>query len=184
LSHRRPGGFGATGRRTPCGSRGSDHEPLPVRLTPTLFIFLAPPSVGFVSYTALTGQLDAALIGQLDAAARVLYYTALFLTLLLATNAARFLEVPFYLSAWAYSFPLAAMTIATLVMFARSGVGSSAPSARRSSPRSPPSWGGSSRGPPRRCGTARSASRSEVRAPPYRGAVTRRGLHRALEATR
>jgi tellurite resistance protein len=122
LSHRRPGGFGATGRRTPCGARGSDHEPLPVRLTPTLFILLAPPSVGFVSYTALTGQLDAALIGQLDAAARVLYYTALFLTLLLATNAARFLEVPFYLSAWAYSFPLAAMTIATLVMFARSGV--------------------------------------------------------------
>jgi tellurite resistance protein len=90
------------------------HEPLPARLTPTLFILLAPPSVGFVAYTGLTGQLDAA--------ARVLYYTALFLTLLLATNAARFLKVPFYVSAWAYSFPLAAMTIATLVMYARSGL--------------------------------------------------------------
>ncbi len=87
------------------------HEPLPVRLTPTLFILLAPPSVGFIAYTGLTDQLDAF--------GRVLYYTALFLTLLLSTNAMRFFRVPFFISAWAYSFPLAAMTIATQVMYAR-----------------------------------------------------------------
>lgn len=89
------------------------HEPLPARLTPTLFILIAPPAVGFISYVALTGQLDAF--------ARVLYFTALFLTLLLASNAARFFRLPFFISAWAYSFPLAAMTIASFEMSARSG---------------------------------------------------------------
>lgn len=84
------------------------HEPLPARLTPTLFILLAPPSVGFIAYLQL--------IGSLDAFARILYYTALFLSLLLASNALRFLRIPFFISAWAYSFPLAALTIATLVM--------------------------------------------------------------------
>lgn len=84
------------------------HEPLPARLTPTLFILLAPPSVGFIAYLGLTGELDAF--------ARILYYTALFLALLLASNAVRFLRLPFFISAWAYSFPLAALTLATLIM--------------------------------------------------------------------
>ncbi len=87
------------------------HEPLPVRLAPTLFILLAPPSVGFIAYTNLTSEIDAF--------GRVLYYTALFLALLLASNAVRFLRLPFFISAWAYSFPLAALTLATLVMSAR-----------------------------------------------------------------
>lgn len=86
------------------------HEPLPARLAPTLFILLAPPSVGFIAYTHLTGEVDAF--------ARILYYTALFLALLLASNAVRFLRLPFFISAWAYSFPLAALTLATLVMHA------------------------------------------------------------------
>lgn len=84
------------------------HEPLPARLTPTLFILIAPPAVGFLAYLKLAGEVDAF--------ARILYYTALFLTLLLATNAARFFRLPFFLSSWAYSFPLAAITIATLAM--------------------------------------------------------------------
>ena len=88
------------------------HEPLPVRLTPTLFILIAPPAVGFLAYVALTDQIDPF--------ARVLYFTALFLTLLLASNAVRFFRLPFFISAWAYSFPLAAMTIATFEMSARS----------------------------------------------------------------
>jgi tellurite resistance protein len=85
------------------------HEPLPERLTPTLFILIAPPAVGFIAWVKLNG-------GNIDAFARILYYVALFLTLLLASNALRFFRVRFFLSAWAYSFPLAAMTIATLVM--------------------------------------------------------------------
>lgn len=90
------------------------HDPLPERLTPTLFILIAPPAVGFIAWVKLNG-------GDIDAFARILYYVALFLTLLLASNALRFFRVRFFLSAWAYSFPLAAMTIATLVMAEKLG---------------------------------------------------------------
>ncbi|MBP7625553.1 MAG: hypothetical protein RLZZ220_526 [Pseudomonadota bacterium] len=84
------------------------HAPLALRLTPTLFILLAPPSVGFVAWSGL--------VGGLDAFGRVLYYTALFLALLLVSNAMRFFKLPFFVSAWAYSFPLAALSTATLRM--------------------------------------------------------------------
>ena len=89
------------------------HEPLPERLTPTLFILIAPPAVGFIAWVKLNG-------GEIDAFARILYHVALFLTLLLASNALRFFRVRFFLSAWAYSFPLAAISIATLIMAEKS----------------------------------------------------------------
>ncbi|MBK7080155.1 MAG: SLAC1 anion channel family protein [Betaproteobacteria bacterium] len=84
------------------------HPALPERLTPTLFILLAPPAVGCLAWMALTGQVDAF--------ARILFYCSLFLLLLLGVGAMRFLRAPFYLSSWAYSFPLAAVTIVTLAM--------------------------------------------------------------------
>lgn len=90
------------------------HEPIPPRLLPTLFIVLAPPAVGFIAYGALAPQLDGF--------GRVLYYTALFLTLLLGSNVLRFIRGGFFISAWAYSFPLAAMTIAFFAMAKRSGL--------------------------------------------------------------
>lgn len=80
---------------------------------PTFFILIAPPAVGFIAYIKLTGELDAF--------ARVLYYSGLFLTLLLLTQAKRFTKLQFFLSWWAYSFPLAAITIATLVMYDLTG---------------------------------------------------------------
>lgn len=89
------------------------HDPIPPRLLPTLFILIAPPAVAFLAYLALGGSLDAF--------ARVLYSIALFVTLLLAVNARRFLQLGFFLSSWAYSFPLAAITIASFVMAQRSG---------------------------------------------------------------
>ena len=91
------------------------HEPIPARLLPTLFILLAPPAVGFIAYGSL--------VPQLDGFGRVLYYTALFLTLLLGSNVLRFVRGGFFISAWAYSFPLAAMTIASFAMAKRSGEG-------------------------------------------------------------
>ncbi len=91
------------------------YEPLPERLTPTLFILIAPPAVGFVAWVRLHG-------GEIDAFARILYFVALFYTLLLANGALRSLRLRFFLSAWSYSFPLAAMTLATL-MFAEHGGG-------------------------------------------------------------
>ncbi len=90
------------------------HDPIPPRLMPTLFILLAPPAVGFIAYGALSPELDAF--------ARVLYYTALFLVLLLGGSVMRFIKGGFFISSWAYSFPLAAMTIATFAMAKRSGL--------------------------------------------------------------
>jgi len=47
----------------------------------------------------------------------VLYYTALFLFVLIVTQARLFAKVPFFLSWWAYSFPWAALTIASLAVY-------------------------------------------------------------------
>lgn len=86
------------------------HDPLPQNLLPTLFILIAPPAVGFIAYQRLTG-------GAYDVLAHVLYYTALFLVLLLLTQVGRFARLPFFISWWAYSFPLAAFTIASMLMY-------------------------------------------------------------------
>lgn len=89
------------------------HMPLPVKLLPTLFILIAPPAVGFLSYVKLTGDLDAF--------AQVLYNFALFLTILLVSQLPRFARLPFFMSWWAYSFPLAAMSISSMAMGEISG---------------------------------------------------------------
>ena len=91
------------------------HNPLPDRLLPTLFILLAPPAAGFIAYLKLNGMVDHF--------ARVLYYTAVFIALLLMLQLPRFTRLKFFLSWWAYSFPLAALTIATLFMFRATGAG-------------------------------------------------------------
>lgn len=85
------------------------HNPMPNHLVPTLFILIAPPAVGFVSYVKLNGGLDNL--------AHILYYIALFLTLSLFTQIKQFARLPFFLSWWAYSFPIAAITIASFLMY-------------------------------------------------------------------
>ena len=89
------------------------HDPIDERLMPTLFILIAPPALAFIAYSNL--------VPTLDPFARVLYYGGLFFTLLLFTQAGRFLRLRFFLSWWAYSVPLAAISIASLVMFERTG---------------------------------------------------------------
>ncbi len=85
------------------------HPPLPGKLVPTFFILIAPPAVGFLSYMKLTGELDS--LG------RILFYFGLFLTLFLFTQVQRFARLKFFLSWWAYSFPLAAITLASMLMY-------------------------------------------------------------------
>jgi tellurite resistance protein len=91
------------------------HASLPERFMPTLFIFIAPPAVGFISWYNL--------VGEVDAFGRVLYFVGLFFTLLLLAQASYFARLKFFLSWWAYSFPIAAITIASLVMLKDTGAG-------------------------------------------------------------
>ncbi len=85
------------------------HPALPGKLIPTFFILIAPPAVGFLAYLKLTGEMDNF--------ARILYFSGLFFTLLVFTQYRKFSKLDFFLSWWAYSFPLAAISIATMVMY-------------------------------------------------------------------
>lgn len=89
------------------------HTPLPARLMPTLFILIAPPAVGFVSWSVLTGGIDAF--------GRILFFSAMFFFVLMLPQLGKLARLPFALSWWAYTFPLAALTIANFVMAERAG---------------------------------------------------------------
>jgi tellurite resistance protein len=90
------------------------HAPVPSKLLPTFFIMIAPPAIGFVSYLKLSGGLNDF--------SRVLYYFALFMFFLLLSQMKYIHKAVFYLSWWAYSFPVAAITIASIVMFHLTGL--------------------------------------------------------------
>lgn len=92
------------------------HDPLPGRLVPTLVILIAPPAVGFVAWLQLGG-------GEVDAFARVLLNAGYLFLGIVATQADKLRKLPFALSWWALSFPLAALTVATLLFAARTGSG-------------------------------------------------------------
>lgn len=96
------------------------HNPLPERLTPTLFIMIAPPAIGFISYLRLMEREVSSF--ELDGFARILYYFALFIFIVLLTQYRQFVKIPFYLSWWAYSFPMAAITIATVLMASKTNM--------------------------------------------------------------
>ena len=84
------------------------HDPLPGRLYPTLAILIAPPAVGMLAWLQLNG-------GSLDAVARGLYALTILFAALFATQVPGLRRLPFALSWWALSFPLAALTVATFV---------------------------------------------------------------------
>ncbi|MEA3423489.1 MAG: SLAC1 anion channel family protein, partial [Bacillota bacterium] len=84
-------------------------HPLPEKLLPTLAILISPAAIGFIAYVKLTHQIDSF--------ARILYYFALFLTTFIFTQYKMLSKIKFYLSWWAYSFPISAMAIATMLMY-------------------------------------------------------------------
>jgi len=84
------------------------HDPIPGRLFPTMVILIAPPSVAFVAYVKMTG-------GVVDGFARVLIYTGFFFGALVLAELPKLAKLPFALSWWALSFPLAALSIASFL---------------------------------------------------------------------
>lgn len=90
------------------------HNPLSDKLYPTFFILIAPPAVGFVSYTKLNESIDTL--------SNILFYFALFLCIVLAALIRKFLNLKFYISWWAYTFPLDAITIAIEMRYHLTGL--------------------------------------------------------------
>ncbi len=91
------------------------HSPIPDRLLPTLFILFAPPAIAFIAYAKLAGLMGPDGTG-LDAFARIMYYFSLFMFILILFKVQILARINFFLSWWAYSFPLAAKTLATVAM--------------------------------------------------------------------
>ncbi len=85
------------------------HHQLAQKFIPTLFIFIAPPAVGFISYIKLTNSFDFF--------AQMLLSIALFFAILLFFMGKSFLKLKFFISWWAFTFPLDAIAIAFLLAF-------------------------------------------------------------------
>lgn len=82
------------------------HAALSAKFAPTYFILLAPPAIAFLDYTKL--------INGYDAFSYILLSLTLFFSLLIIFMLKSFLNLKFYLSWWAFTFPLAAITLAFL----------------------------------------------------------------------
>ena len=91
------------------------HEPLPGKLQPTLVILIAPAAVGFIAYFNLSGEVDAF--------ARILINAGYLFFLVVLTQIRAFMRIPFALSFWALSFPIAALSIASFIFARETGSG-------------------------------------------------------------
>ena len=87
---------------------------MPEKILPTFFILIPPPAIGFISYVHLNGGMDNF--------ARMLYYFALFMTIFLLAQIKLFYTIEFSLAWWAYTFPAAAITLATAMMYKQTGL--------------------------------------------------------------
>jgi len=86
------------------------HHPLSSKIYPTLIILIAPPAVALISLTNLYS-------GELLFVSKILYYFSLFMFIVLLTKINIFAKLKFYMSWWAYSFPIAVLTTATLLFY-------------------------------------------------------------------
>lgn len=89
------------------------HKQLAVKFMPTMFILIAPPAVGFMAYFKI--------FETIDFFANFLFNLALFFTLLVAFMYKNFVKIKFFISWWAFVFPLAAMAISAMLMYHNTG---------------------------------------------------------------
>src|SRR5574344_2175815 len=85
------------------------HNQFAAKFMPTMFILIAPPAIGFISYIKLTGNLDFF--------AQILFSLALFFTILVAFMYKNFVKIKFFILWWAFTFPLAAVTLSSILIY-------------------------------------------------------------------
>ncbi len=90
------------------------HDQMPQKFMPTFFILLAPPAIGFLAYVRI--------IQSLDSFAYFMLFIAYFFAALLVMLHKSFKKLDFFVSWWAFLFPLASITIASVVAFQLTGV--------------------------------------------------------------
>lgn len=86
------------------------HPQLAQKFMPTLFIFIAPPAIGLLGYLNLNGV-------RFDLLAQMFLNLALFFAFLLTFMYKNFIKIKFFISWWAFTFPLAALSIALFRAF-------------------------------------------------------------------
>jgi len=106
------------------------HHQFPAKFLPTLFIFIAPAAIGFISYVKIYEGITHITNGVIntdyivfDFFAHFLYDIGLFFTILLLFMFRLFTKIPYAITWWAYTFPMAAITIATILNYHLNKVG-------------------------------------------------------------
>lgn len=95
-------------------NRAIFHQQLPQKFIPTLFILIAPPAIGFLSWLRLTGDLN-------FFAYFLLSISYVFFILLFFLRKS-FSKLKFFISWWAFTFPLDAITLASATAFEHTGL--------------------------------------------------------------
>lgn len=90
-------------------NRAIFHHQLPQKFLPTLFILIAPPAIGFIAYIRIAQSWDSF--------AMFMLYMGYFFVVLLAFLYKSFRKIKFFISWWAFTFPLMSITIASVVAF-------------------------------------------------------------------
>ena len=90
-------------------NRAIFHHQLPQKFIPTLFILIAPPAVGFIAYMRIAQSWDSFSIFML--------FMGYFFVVLLFFLRKSFYKIEFFLSWWAFTFPITAITIASVVAY-------------------------------------------------------------------
>lgn len=90
------------------------HHQLAEKFLPTLFIFIAPPAVSFIAYIKLYGSFDVI--------SSTLLNIAIFFALLFIFMFKKFSKIKFFISWWAFTFPLDALSIALMVAYSKTNL--------------------------------------------------------------
>jgi len=81
---------------------------------PTLLVLISPPATFFIAYSELTGA-------RIDPFAYGMIYFSLFLLGVFLLNGKWVFHAPYSIASWSLTFPMAALTIATLLFFQATG---------------------------------------------------------------